>query len=642
MVRKSLLALVVAVFLISGVNSAHAMNVNAGGLGDLLLGSAYDVRALTATSGVGLNTTVTRPAQWENFIEISNTSNSWVAFHLRFRAASKSIEVWDHIILLSPYDVFWLDLQRGTNGGLKIYSNDTHTLQNSGLAAPYSWSYAGQPTSLLRDCGYTTGDVQESELGYIEAIGLWSIPSTSHSITSIAALSGITGLATPNVYDLLFYMWGTNAATPTDGSTILSGRTSGDRPEVYGYTRPITIANPVNYPFRDCPNALRGSIEMGDVVTGAYQTDNFIAIQDFRTANDPVGTVLHRDGYNGNDALTANNAAVPVTVGVDGGVIGFPVFLLTSGTRAYTAGGITLGVLPPDVREIAWYANPDVNTTVGPLLKDGNSDTANPLVTTLVDRNLGIAPAPETGDDLGFNSPWSLFDLEAAATANGLWGFYYNSKASDAPFNAINKTSAVFTFFTKHDHFLFGGWKTAADGSLTGLNSIWDGVTRVKSSLWPFWNGPYNYSIDSLYAAKVNADRALVAAKWAALIGAPCYAKTFIWDMDQNIEGLTPTNSPTPYSPNVLPNEVNVVDFGDLTGILATNYTAGQFNVLGWVFPDDQYAPIYAQQREIAGGTSFDLPISVIGMVIRDNYVGTGSLHRTSSSPYQFTYPVNP
>lgn len=625
MVRKSLLAFVVALFLISGVSAVHAVPVpNIGGMGDLLLGSAYDVRALTATNGVGLNTTVTRPTTWENFIEISNTSNSWVAFHLRFRSASKSIEVWDHIILLSPYDVFWLSVQRDKDhGGMKLYSSDTQTLLNSGLitgtATAYSWSIYGQDTSLLRDCGYIDDEMLESEMGYVEAIGLWSIASTNHSISAIAT-AGYTAATTPNVFDLLYYMWGSG------GVSVTTGRISGDRPLVYGYSRPITSTVLTNYQFVDCPNVLRGSIEMGDPDTGAYQTDNFIGVKSFRTSTTSTG-INHRDGYGGAANSTVSN----------GGVIGYPIMLALGGSRAYTVGGLGSAPLGSNPREIAWYANADVATTAGPILKDGDCDTSllyggikhasDPIV---------VVGDPSTNSDYGFNSPWSLFDLEHAFDVDELWGFYLNSKATDTPFIAINKSIAVLTFFTKHDHFLFAGWLTGAvgTGSSTGISSIMDSASsRLKSSLWAFWNGEgINYSIAETYAARINTERALVAAKWLAINGAPGYAKVRLLDMNQNVRAEVPGPSPSPWAPNFLPDEMNMVDFGDVTGILKYSLTAGQFGIGSWQFDADEYASYF----------TCDFLFPVIGMVIRDNYKGTGALHRTSSSPYQFLLPGEP
>jgi hypothetical protein len=179
------------------------MYVDPGGIGDLLLFSLYDVRPVDG-----------RGALWENYIAIENTSGKWTAFHLRFRAWKKSIEVFDHVILLSPYDVFWMTLGRATGtgdttypclngagqvtpsaecpngfeqyeaGDVVMYSGDTHTLANSALiytGAPLSqtiWRDKFQD-SLLVFNGFDSenGRAPKAELqaGYIEAIGLWSL-----------------------------------------------------------------------------------------------------------------------------------------------------------------------------------------------------------------------------------------------------------------------------------------------------------------------------------------------------------------------------------------------------------------------------------------------------------------------------------
>jgi hypothetical protein len=281
-----------------------------GGIGDLLLFPIYDVTETDSRVGI----------PWENYFVIQNTSDNWVACHLRFRAGTKSIEVYDHIILLSPYDVFWADMMRTSGGGVTIVSSDTETLRNSGmiLATATSWS-AHFSTELLEDCGYGN-DLTETERGYIEVIGLWSIDSDNSDIRTITGntYDDPNDPKAKNVYDILFSAW---------------GGIDGDRPNP-----PFETSKGLR--LVDCPNVITGSMEMGDAVTGMYQLENFIALSNFRTDRDHMD---HRDD-------------------LPGGEIVFPVGLLIPGGRCYTTS------------TTAWYLNPDWATTVGPTLRDGDDE----------------------------------------------------------------------------------------------------------------------------------------------------------------------------------------------------------------------------------------------------------------------------
>ena len=154
-----------------------ATNVAPGGIGDLLLFPIYDVTETDERVGI----------PWENYFVIQNTSEDWVACHLRFRAGTKSIEVYDHILLLSPYDVFFADMVRTSGGGVTITSSDTETLRNSGIIKADETTWNAQfSTELLTNCGYTDDLLTETERGYIEVIGLWSLSgNTKSDITKV-------------------------------------------------------------------------------------------------------------------------------------------------------------------------------------------------------------------------------------------------------------------------------------------------------------------------------------------------------------------------------------------------------------------------------------------------------------------------
>ena len=292
-----------------------AVAVAPGGIGDLLLFPIYDVTETDERVGV----------PWENYFVIQNTSDAWVACHLRFRAGTKSIEVWDHILLLSPYDVFFADMTRTSGGGVTMTSSDFETLGNSGMIlatdvateTPLSVKFSAE---LLVDCGYGD-DLTETERGYIEVIGLWTLSGTNSDSSDIGDITGDTyddpnDPDAKNVYDILYSVW---------------GDVDGNRPSTLNPTSKAQV-------LEDCPNVITGSMEMGDAVTGMYQLENFVALSSFRTDAD---TADHRDD-------------------LAGGEIVFPVDLLIPGGRCYTTS------------TTAWYLNPDWATTVGPTLRDGD------------------------------------------------------------------------------------------------------------------------------------------------------------------------------------------------------------------------------------------------------------------------------
>jgi hypothetical protein len=313
MLKKLGIFLIVASMCLTlGYGQAMATAEDApGGIGDLLLFPIYDVTETDERVGI----------PWENYFVIQNTSDNWVACHLRFRAGTKSIEVYDHILLLSPYDVFFADMMRTSGGGVSITSSDTETLRNSGLIAADETSWSTEfSIELLEDCGYTEDLLTETERGYIEVIGLWSIVSTSSDIADITGdtYDDPNDPDAKNVYDILYSVWG--------------GAVDGNRPTLTPTSKSLYL--------EDCPNVITGSMEMGDAVTGMYQLENFVALSSFRTDDTDSGGT-HRDG-------------------LAGGEIVYPVGLLIPGGRCYTTS------------TTAWYLNPDWATTIGPTLRDGD------------------------------------------------------------------------------------------------------------------------------------------------------------------------------------------------------------------------------------------------------------------------------
>ncbi len=510
MIRKFwivLIAIALSLPLVCGQAGADVLDVEVakGGIGDVLLGPIFDVREVQGE----------RTEEWFNYITIENTSDKWTAVHLRFRSWRTCAEIYDHVILLSPYDVFWANIIRATEdydgktsvgediveGDVLIKSSDTHTLLNSGLIyavpnapeTPYDgiWTARMQDT-LLRDVGFnqSTGWTdsmlkEEMQAGHIEVIGLWQLenpeaPAKDTSnlynvVTNAYNDSHTTNNADPrwrnnstasiNVYDVmdaLFY----NKNGPADADKVCdatNGWCSNITANVLitgvnerGFDREIRLAE-------DCANVLAGSLEMGDVATGRYERENFVALKNFRTdyvayqaaAVDAglVGAVAvgdyHRDGY-------------------PGGPIVYPV--KTMEWEVYAG-------IP------AWYVNENWATTVGPGLRDGdNSRNEYPLVTDIAGNNY-VDPFNSGGLSAAFrfNDIWSLDEVETALRKNEVWSQYYTKQGGAGADNLI--TDVVITFPTKHYHFFFRDWPYwSGDGfdAYDTKEAYWDAVGVEK------------------------------------------------------------------------------------------------------------------------------------------------------------------
>lgn len=430
------------------------MDVTRGGIGDVLLYDLFDVRPVPDL----------RTDFWQNYFVIENTSGAWTAVHLRFRSWKKSIEIWDHVILLSPRDVFWAVIQRATVAGqtndgedyavgdVIIWSTDEETLLNSGLMYPPDtiWTDIFR-TDLIVENGFA--DEQSAiQAGYVEVIGLWQLQvplvysqgaEDTHDITDIVGdlfkdnPNFNTGWI--NVYDIMEALWAAwtggqgTVATQTWPATMVIGDVLPANAEELG-------ADLERRPVMDCGNVLAGALERGDLDTGRYEMGNFVALRDFRTYTN--GPTAHRDGS-------------PL------GAIGFPAQMLQrtytpfapSNVNPYNVG--QNGQYMPKTNNRlfnAYYVNESYSSNVGPGLRDGDNTWQN---------DSGCPPvAPFTGI-AAFNDIWSLDDVEAVLQSGNLWNHYYNNH------NGVDYWSdLVLTFPTKHYHWLFELWPWWNDGGV--------------------------------------------------------------------------------------------------------------------------------------------------------------------------------
>ncbi|QTA84479.1 hypothetical protein [Desulfonema magnum] len=542
-----LVAITLSLPLICGQAGA-AVEIATGGIGDVLLFPLYDVRDVSDERTDG----------WQNYVVIENTSGNWTALHLRFRTWRACIEVYDHVILLSPYDVFHFSVIRATEAGTTsrnegfvendviLTSSDVHTLRNSGLISSSQSSWTEKlATKGLSDQGFTTDLQGELQAGYIEAIGLWQLENPkapdsedNHTLSyvvnrSVYGKSGDSETNVNDVLDALFYAV-TDVNNPETAAI--------DWPNQIVITGVERGSDNSTREGLDCGNVLAGALEMGDVQTGRYELESAVALMDFRTD----GTA-HRDGY-------------------DGGAIVYPAGTMWWYDASYY-----------DSKQVpvpSYYLNESWATTVGAGLRDGDNIAVG--FTTNAQDITANSVDPYNANST-FNDIWSLDDVEAALEKSAIWNHYFTGEPFDG---ATLNTDIVLTFPTKHYHFFFTDWP------------YWDGgsIASGNDSIEDYWQAVIDYRkyIKSRYSSRYSN-------------GPIKPSGVTIWDMEQNYPGTAIVTTdvenppPSPWTPDwvdptpdkTILHEVNIVRVGEEEGtgiheanwLLNTNYTSGHFTI---------------------------------------------------------------
>jgi hypothetical protein len=622
--KLSVILLALSIALTFGVGQAMAsVSVSTGTIGDVLMFSLYDVR------DDDLRTTA-----WDNFLVIENTSGNWTACHLRFRAYKKSIEVWDHVILLSPYDMFWLDIVRdAATGKVKIWSNDYNTLQNSGLTYSPTEPFVDYlSTDLMVDCGYPD-DAVETQHGEIEVIGLWSLeipddgdedPATLpngdedvHVLSEVVRnvyegykVDGVTkeGYAI-NVYDVMYalfyeftgnyydpllnhidHWWDAGWETYDDDQVLINTNEAPDMD--FGNTREAL----------DCGNILTGAFEMGDIGNGRYELQNFVVLRDFRTDDSDSGTTdFHRDQYGG-------------------GEIVFPPTVMSSNIETATYTNKFSGVFDTP---LAYYLNESWSSTVGPGLRDGDDNKGD---------NAG-------GDVQYFNDIYSLDDVENALGKDNLWFHYFND-CFDFGYDTIVSMS----FPTKHYHWFFCE------------PDLWAGGATVNGN-WPWWEDTLSVNDPQGYLTRITNLRKNIEYYFDfEYNNGEIKADSRIWNDDEVLfeskDGAS--GSPNSWNQVIIPHEVNSITVGECGGILSlcnpidalagVEFDLGHFNIhnirlmngmRGFHF-DDGHHDMYKS------GSGTPYPMYPVGGIVFLNYTDTFSIVRSCLTNWHYVpdYPL--
>ena len=536
-------------FAITQANAKVA--VSQGTIGDVLMFSLYDVREDPL-----------RTQFWENFLVIENTSGAWTACHIRFRGYEKSIEVWDRVILLSPYDVFWLDLVRDpATDQVKIWSTDSNTLMNSGLTYAEGEKFEDYfKTDLMVECGYPDDPV-ETQHGEVEVIGLWSLeipddgdgnPATlpngvedTHDLSEVVRdlyqgykLDGVTPEgAVINVYDVMYalfyefdpfgtaqqpcecrqpplpntdFFWDAGWETYDDSEVWIN---QCEAVQVQGCCNCDPLFTRMAF---DCDNILTGAYEMGDIGNGRYELQNFVVLRDFRT-DDPNWTAgpsdFHRDQWHN-------------------GEIVFPPTVMSTDINIATYSQRFDGFDVVD-DPLAYYLNESWSSTTGPGLRDGDDDYA-------VNADWPVQ---------AFNNIWSLDDVEGALGKTDLWFHYFNDWNPGKLPGLEYDTIVSMSFPTKHYHYWF--WDASW---MVNLNADWGN--------WPWWEDDLSIDDPQGYLTRITNLRKNIAYDFDYYYSnGEVKADSRIWNENEvlfHAKGSA-TGSPVSWEQVIIPHEVNAI-----------------------------------------------------------------------------------
>jgi hypothetical protein len=211
MMRKTKLATAISLALAGSgsiLNTAHAVNVNPDGLGEVLLYPYYTVRNDTNT-----------------LLSITNTTNKVKAVKVRFLEGKNSREVIDFNLYLSPYDMWTAALSTADDGGTKLTTSDNSctvpAIPSAGI--PFrNYEYSGQKADGEDD------SLDRTQEGYVEIIEM-GVVTDSGSFDPATAATHVDGK--PQDCSVLTAAWsggGQWVTNPNDGIIFSPGGLEGD------------------------------------------------------------------------------------------------------------------------------------------------------------------------------------------------------------------------------------------------------------------------------------------------------------------------------------------------------------------------------------------------------------------------------
>lgn len=292
--------------------SAHAVNVDPNGLGQVLLYPVY-----TADNG---NYTA---------IHVTNTTNQTKAVKVRFVEGMNSAEVLDFNLYLSPEDV-WTGVVERTATGARLKTSDTSctvgTIGTAGVA--------------FRDFVYAADSVKGTErarVGHVEVIEMGVVETSA--ISEVRALAdaikhGSNGVPANCAAVTARFTGGNTNWTP--GNNALGAPTGG----LYGSANIVNVDAGTEIGFDavavDNFNTLQSHSRPGDTLPNLGQAQLFATYPDGKSANFPNGRGLDSISSVLSKTTIANDYAVGAGLNAQTDwVVTFPT------KRAYVNNGVS-------------------------------------------------------------------------------------------------------------------------------------------------------------------------------------------------------------------------------------------------------------------------------------------------------------
>ncbi len=466
--------------------------LNHGGKGDALFSEAY--RAVETDEG------------FVTFFSIQNTTDDWLAAHVRLRSGRYSIEVIDFPVLLSPRDVAWFQFgtESDTNGtltGVYLKTWDSETAEYSGFGSPNNtdWTQEGGAWSAdlsdhlllqfdqLKDVdGENYTSVRELTQGYIEVFGLFR-----HS----------------NPFDQNFFeLMGALASADPANDDVWGNP---------GIVEDPTGANPVVHNAMDVGKDLQGQVFMGDFTSGVYSGTRMRALANFRinvnaTAN---STAVNPPQFWYRDHWRANSNP--------------PAFLQPEQTINRGTGTIIY-----NYHNDPAYSNPDWATHFGPTWNDG-ADYWGALgygggINAFQNQNPMIGVHP-------LDASWSVDEVDDALLKRQISSSYFNGGFDTTETFSLTAVTAI----TKYLHHFFN-----ARSGLVASNSA---TPFLWTNSWPVGIQYESFAQNMRRSLDVE-----------GLIGKLTVGLSY-WDTEE----FGPTLGNSPQYSTSLPYEVNLIPLGE-------------------------------------------------------------------------------
>ncbi len=273
--------LLVTALAVAVAGPAHALNLNPGGFGQVLIYPYY-----------------TANARQQTLVSVTNSTNRTKAVKVRFIEGRNSKPVLDFNLYLSPFDVWTgaVVAAEGATGGASLATTDTScTVPRIGntLLPFVDTQYTGsnrdwEPSSTAASLGALLGAIERTREGHIEIIEM-GLLQTGIQPAQLAEEATHTAGGVPSNCQAVVNAW-----SGTAGAWVLNSSANIDLPA----------------------GGLYGAVQIVDVANGTLQSYQADAIEGFYTNSATPGFLHRSPGSFAPDLGDADNGAGLIQVGI--------------------------------------------------------------------------------------------------------------------------------------------------------------------------------------------------------------------------------------------------------------------------------------------------------------------------------------